>query len=71
MYCNSICLSGLRKVYPYYFKFESYAKKRWMNRRIIDIFMDEFGLSESTLVRNLSLKRNTTSLNRIGDFHLS
>ncbi|ORX45656.1 DRAP deaminase [Hesseltinella vesiculosa] len=33
---------GLRKVKPYYFVYRAYAKGRWVNRSIIDIFTTEF-----------------------------
>ncbi|KAJ9598995.1 hypothetical protein L9F63_010518 [Diploptera punctata] len=39
--------NGLRKVYPYYFKFRTFAKARWCGRRILDVFTSEFrGISE-------------------------
>lgn len=28
---------GLRKVKPYMFEFQSYAKERWMNRTLLDV----------------------------------
>ncbi|KAG0175302.1 hypothetical protein DFQ28_001831 [Apophysomyces sp. BC1034] len=33
---------GLRKVKPYYFKYQAYAKGRWLGRKIIDVFTSEF-----------------------------
>ncbi|KAH8410573.1 hypothetical protein KR009_003809 [Drosophila setifemur] len=34
--------SGLRKVYPYFFTFTTYAKGRWVNDKILDVFAREF-----------------------------
>lgn len=33
---------GLRKVRPYYFEYQTYAKERWIGRSIIDVFLKEF-----------------------------
>ncbi|KAJ8961157.1 hypothetical protein NQ318_008837, partial [Aromia moschata] len=35
-------LSGLRKVYPYYFTFTTFTKGRWVGERILDVFAREF-----------------------------
>ncbi|OWF41662.1 RNA pseudouridylate synthase domain-containing protein 2 [Mizuhopecten yessoensis] len=32
--------NGLRKVYPYYFKFESYVKRRWLGKSVIQILKE-------------------------------
>ena len=37
-----IVFLGLRKVYPYYFTFKTYAKERWLNRGVIDVLSSEF-----------------------------
>lgn len=34
--------NGLRKVYPYYFTFTTYAKGRWVGRTVLDVFGHEF-----------------------------
>ncbi|XP_069805831.1 pseudouridylate synthase RPUSD2 [Dendropsophus ebraccatus] len=34
--------SGLRKVRPYYFDFETYCKGRWVGRSLLDVFSKEF-----------------------------
>ena len=34
--------SGLRKVYPYLFKYSTHAKGRWLGKRIPDIIAKEF-----------------------------
>lgn len=34
--------NGLRKVYPYYFTFTTYAKGRWVGRTLLDVFEHEF-----------------------------
>ncbi|XP_041375381.1 RNA pseudouridylate synthase domain-containing protein 2-like [Gigantopelta aegis] len=34
--------NGLRKVYPYYYTFTTYAKFRWQNRTILDVLATEF-----------------------------
>lgn len=33
---------GLRKVRPYYFEYQTYAKERWLGRSILDVFLKEF-----------------------------
>lgn len=39
----SVChFTGLRKVYPYYFAFGTYAKERWYGRTVQDVFQNEF-----------------------------
>ncbi|ELU10743.1 hypothetical protein CAPTEDRAFT_92693, partial [Capitella teleta] len=35
-------LTGLRKVYPYYFTFTVYAKGRWLGQTLLDVFTQEF-----------------------------
>ena len=35
-------VSGLRKVYPYPFKFNSHAKGRWLDRKLIDVLSSDF-----------------------------
>lgn len=31
-----------RRVLPYYFEYQTYAKERWLGRSIIDVFLKEF-----------------------------
>jgi hypothetical protein len=33
---------GLRKVYPYYFTFNTFCKERWRGKKLLDIFVTEF-----------------------------
>ena len=33
---------GLRKVKPYFFEYRAYAKGRWMKRKILNVFKEEF-----------------------------
>ncbi|CAO3600684.1 unnamed protein product [Absidia cylindrospora] len=33
---------GLRKVKPYYFVYQAYAKGRWLERTILEVFVEEF-----------------------------
>ncbi|KAI8987191.1 DRAP deaminase [Pilobolus umbonatus] len=33
---------GLRKVKPYYFEYKSFAKGRWLNRSLLEVFSTEF-----------------------------
>lgn len=33
---------GLRKVRPYYYKYQAFAKGRWMGRSLIEVFATEF-----------------------------
>lgn len=35
--------NGLRKVYPYYFNFTTYAKPHWIGRTLLDVYSTEFG----------------------------
>ena len=35
-------MSGLRKVYPYYFTFTTFTKGRWVGEKILDVFGREF-----------------------------
>ena len=39
---NEILISGLRKVYPYYFTFTTFTKGRWVGEKILDVFAREF-----------------------------
>lgn len=34
--------SGLRKVEPYYFKYKTFVKERWLDKTIIQVFEQEF-----------------------------
>ncbi|XP_016964535.1 pseudouridylate synthase RPUSD2 isoform X2 [Drosophila biarmipes] len=34
--------NGLRKVYPYFFTFTTFAKGRWVDEKILDVFVREF-----------------------------
>lgn len=42
MHCCSLQLTGKRHVVPYTATIHSYAKKRWLGRRILDVFLSEF-----------------------------
>lgn len=35
-------LSGLRKVYPYYFTYTTFCKGRWIGHLLVDVFTREF-----------------------------
>lgn len=49
---------GLRKVYPYPFLFQTFAKHRWQNRKLITIIKDEFrDLSIEALKLRFDMKR--------------
>ena len=37
-----VLVSGLRKVYPYYFTFTTFTKGRWVGEKILDVFAREF-----------------------------
>ncbi|KAJ3382835.1 RNA pseudouridylate synthase domain containing protein 2 [Lobulomyces angularis] len=39
---NYIIENGLRKVEPYDWNFETFAKGRWLKKKVIDIYTDEF-----------------------------
>jgi hypothetical protein len=34
--------NGLRKVYPYWFLWNTYVKERWFNRTLLDVYQTEF-----------------------------
>ena len=38
-----IYIAGLRKVYPYYFNFTTFAKPTWVGRTLLDVYTTEFG----------------------------
>lgn len=38
----TLCVLGLRCVYPYYFTFTTFCKGRWVGRNLIDVFKEEF-----------------------------
>ncbi|CAG0894503.1 unnamed protein product [Darwinula stevensoni] len=59
--------NGLRKVYPYFFTFTSFAKERWMGRTIIDIFESEFRLlPRETYEKFIELGRVTVNYEPVG-----
>jgi len=35
-------VAGLRKVYPYYFSFNTWAKRRWYGQSLVSVFDKEF-----------------------------
>lgn len=37
-----MCVTGLRKVYPYYFTFTTFTKGRWVGEKILEVFAREF-----------------------------
>jgi hypothetical protein len=39
---GALCVSGLRKVYPYYFTFTTFTKGRWVGEKILEVFAREF-----------------------------
>ena len=39
---NLFDISGLRKVYPYYFTFTTFTKGRWVGEKILEVFGREF-----------------------------
>jgi hypothetical protein len=42
---RAVCLTkciDLRKVKPYYFEYKSFAKGRWLNRPLLEVFASEF-----------------------------
>lgn len=49
---------GLRKVYPYPYLYQSYAKKRWVGRRLKDVLRQEFrDISDEQLKLRFDMKR--------------
>ncbi|XP_054711628.1 pseudouridylate synthase RPUSD2-like [Uloborus diversus] len=43
-YSHYFIEDGLRYVYPYQYEFSNFCKQRWMGRRLIDIYSEEFPL---------------------------
>ncbi|CAH8611863.1 unnamed protein product [Dicrocoelium dendriticum] len=41
---------GFRKVFPYYFVFKAYAKRRWLARSLRDVLLDEFTFPSADLI---------------------
>lgn len=39
---GAFSVSGLRKVYPYYFTFTTFTKGRWVGEKILEVFAREF-----------------------------
>lgn len=38
----------LRKIKPYFFKYQTYAKGRWLGRKLIEVFNTEFRDRDNT-----------------------
>ena len=38
----------LRKIKPYYFKYQTFAKGRWLGRKVIEVFNTEFRDRDNT-----------------------
>ena len=34
--------NNLRKVYPYYYTYKAFCKRRWLGLKVIDVFRSEF-----------------------------
>ncbi|PAA78185.1 hypothetical protein BOX15_Mlig018862g1, partial [Macrostomum lignano] len=52
--------NGLRKVYPYYFVYSTYTKRRWLGKKLKEVLLDEYrGTTEEALIRDFQLKRIT------------
>ncbi|EMG45523.1 RIB2 Bifunctional protein RIB2 [Candida maltosa Xu316] len=45
--------NNLRKVLPYYFNVQTYAKQRWEGRSLIDIYKSELGSSEDLTINDI------------------
>jgi len=39
---NAGFVAGLRKVYPYYYNYNTYAKERWFGLSLVNVFVKEF-----------------------------
>ena len=49
--------NGYRRVSPYYYTFEAFAKGRWIGKPLFQVFMSEFGgRSASYYVGNQMIK---------------
>ena len=40
--CDLVLIVGLRCVIPYYFTFVTHAKGRWVEKKVYDVFCEEF-----------------------------
>lgn len=57
--CSSYYIEdGLRKVYPYPYLYQSYAKRRWLGRRLMDVLKQEFrDISDDQLKLRFDMRR--------------
>ncbi|CUM63986.1 uncharacterized protein PRCAT00001574001 [Priceomyces carsonii] len=45
--------NGLRKVYPYYFAFNTHVKTRWMDKTLLEVFSNELGQNPELIKQNI------------------
>lgn len=53
-----------RRLKPYYFTYLTYCKKRWIGRKLIDVFIDEFRDFDSDFYRK-TIKEGLVTVNKI------
>src|SRR5687768_3576871 len=41
----------LRKVYPYYYQYKAFCKRRWIGRRLMDVITDEFRVLKEDMLK--------------------
>jgi tRNA pseudouridine synthase 9 len=54
--------NDLRKVRPYYFEYQTYAKERWLGRSILDVFLKEFR-DRPARYYNMAIERDLITIN--------
>lgn len=55
--------NGLRKVYPYYFAYNTYCKGRWLGQPLLDVMVNEFGAYTKELYEQF-IKYGTLTVNQ-------
>lgn len=58
---------GFRHVYPFYYSFSNFVKGRWINKKLIDIYRDEFALYTDEECKNRIRKGLVKINNKIVD----
>lgn len=46
--------NGLRKVYPYFFEYQTHVKSRWVGRSLIDVFLNELGQDQDIVRKEIT-----------------
>ncbi|PAA58471.1 hypothetical protein BOX15_Mlig008671g2, partial [Macrostomum lignano] len=63
--------NGLRKVYPYYFVYSTYTKRRWLGKKLKEVLLDEYrGTTEEAVIRDFQLERITINSEPAAEGHV-